>query len=246
MAIVKDNAFVLNKKDLRETSIFATFFTREFGKIKGELKGIRADSKKFGSKLEAGSLNEIVFYQKKSLVHLIDQCDLKENFESIRKNSSLMAMAFYFIELTNLIVPFEEKNEAVFDLLKDSLTTLSLEQSLDSLYIFQIKLLKLSGFKPHIDSCIACNNNIGPEKAFFSLQMGGLLCDKCLIKDRNAKEILKGTVASLRHLEKSSWQESLRLKLLPKIKLELKEVLFNFFDFHLEERPNSVRFMALN
>ncbi|MEW5757959.1 MAG: DNA repair protein RecO [Candidatus Omnitrophota bacterium] len=243
MAIVKTEAFVLNKKDLRETSILATFLTRNFGKIKGELKGIRTTPKKFGSSLEIGSLNEIVFYQKRSLIHLIDQCDLKESFDFIKTNHKIMSLAFYLIELIDLIMPLEERNEAVFDLLNKSLIALSTKDALNSLHIFQIKLLKLSGFKPHIDSCLSCNNDIGQNCALFSLRLGGLLCQNCSTRDKNANPILGGTIASLKHIEKSDWPGSLRLKLMPAIHNELNKLLFSFFDFHLEKHPRSIKFL---
>jgi recombinational DNA repair protein (RecF pathway) len=54
-------AFVLKTYDFRETSKIAVFFSRDFGKVKGVLKGIRSDHKKFSSVLSALSLNHIVF-----------------------------------------------------------------------------------------------------------------------------------------------------------------------------------------
>lgn len=243
MAIVKTLGFVLNKKDLRETSMLADFFTKDFGKIKGELKGIRADQKKFGSNLEIGSLNEIVFYQKRSLIHLVDQCDLRKNLDFTKHQNSTISLALYLVELINLVMPPEEINIAVFNLLDNALSELATENALHAKHIFQIKLLKLSGFRPHIDSCISCNKDIEQEKALFSLKLGGLLCQNCSLRDTNAKPILEGTIASLKHIEKSDWQQALRLRLLPQIKNELDELLLSFFDFHLEKRPKSLRFI---
>ena len=52
MSIDKAEGFVLSKRDLRETSIIVEFYTKEFGKISGILKGIRTEPEKFASNLE--------------------------------------------------------------------------------------------------------------------------------------------------------------------------------------------------
>ena len=74
-------AFVLRTYDFRETSKIVNFYTRDFGKVKGILKGIRKDSKKFGSTLPLLSLNHIVFYKKRMTeIHLVSHCDLIDDF----------------------------------------------------------------------------------------------------------------------------------------------------------------------
>jgi len=71
MAILKTDALVINKRDFRETSLLADFYTRDHGKIRGILKGIRKDPRKFASTVEPFSRNEIVFYKSRtSTLHL--------------------------------------------------------------------------------------------------------------------------------------------------------------------------------
>jgi recombinational DNA repair protein (RecF pathway) len=41
MPPIKTDAFVLKRIDFRETSVILTLFTKELGKIKGVLKGVR-------------------------------------------------------------------------------------------------------------------------------------------------------------------------------------------------------------
>jgi len=60
--IQKTDAYVLKSFDYRETSKIVTFLTKEYGKLRGVLKGIRKDFKKFGSNVDKFSLNEIIYY----------------------------------------------------------------------------------------------------------------------------------------------------------------------------------------
>ena len=81
--IVKTEGIVLKTFDFRETSRIATFFTRDFGKVKGVLKGIRKDPKKFGSSIEKFSVNDIVYYQyRNNDIHLVSHCDMKDIFQA--------------------------------------------------------------------------------------------------------------------------------------------------------------------
>jgi len=52
MSIHKTEALVLNKWDFRETSIIVNFYSRDFGKMSGILKGIKKEPAKFASTLE--------------------------------------------------------------------------------------------------------------------------------------------------------------------------------------------------
>ena len=61
--IVHTKGIVLKTFDFRETSRIATFFTKSHGKVKGIVKGIRKNPRKFGSYIDNFSVNDIVFYQ---------------------------------------------------------------------------------------------------------------------------------------------------------------------------------------
>ena len=107
--IIKTEGIVLKTIDLRETSRIAFFFTRDHGKVKGVLKGIRKDPKKFGSHIDKFSVNEIVYYQyRNSDIHLVSQCDLKQFFFPVRQDYKRNIAANYMLELVNIIMPTEE------------------------------------------------------------------------------------------------------------------------------------------
>jgi DNA repair protein RecO (recombination protein O) len=241
MAIIKTEAIVLKRFDLRETSLLATFFTQDFGKVTGELKGIRADPKKFASPLEVFSHNEIIFYQKRnSSVHLVSQCDLINGFNVIKQNMAAITCASVIVELLDGIMAQEDKNSEVFSLVISALSELSAANAEKIMTVFKIKLLSLSGFKPHLDSCVSCGASVinQPE---FSLKLGGLLCPRCNSKDNSARSIFKGTIATILHIERNDLKSNLSLGMNPQIKKELDLVLNSFLNFHLGRDLKSQR-----
>jgi len=240
MSIHKTEALILNKYDLRETSVLANFYTRDFGKLTGELKGIREEPDKFASNLEIFSHNEIIFYKKRnSSVHLVSQADKCNNFEGIRQSVTKVGMASYMMELIACVMAQEDRNTDVFDL------SLSCLHELESAFnpekvmtIFKIKMLALSGFKPHFDSCVSCGERI-MEQSKFSLVLGGLLCPKCCAKDLSSRQIFRGTIATILHIEKNDLKNNLNLGMNPQIKKELELILNAFLTFHLERELKS-------
>ncbi len=240
MSIHKANALVLRRMDFRETSLIVDFYTREFGRISGILKGIRAEPGKFASTVEACSLNEIIFYKKQnSSLHLVSACDLRNKFFNLRQNISKAGISSFMMELILAVMQPEDRNEDVFDLAINSLTELESAYNPDKIAtIFKIKMLALSGFKPHFDSCVSCSQRISGQTKF-SLAQGGLLCQSCCHKDLRARPIFRGTIASILHIERNDFKTNLNLGLNPQIKKELDIILNAFLNFHLEKELKS-------
>jgi DNA repair protein RecO (recombination protein O) len=240
MPIQKTEALVLKRDNFRETSLIACFYTRDFGKLSAVLKGIREEPKKFASTLEPFSYNEIIFYEKRSsALHIASQCDIKNNFNHIRKSIIKVTAASLMMELINSIMPQGDKNEEVFELALACLEELETSSNSDKiLTIFKIKMLSLSGFKPTFDSCVSCGNRISGQSKF-SLSLGGLLCPDCYRKDLRSRSIFRGTVASILHIEKNDFKNNLNLGMNPQIKKELELVLNSFLNFHLEREFKS-------
>jgi DNA repair protein RecO (recombination protein O) len=240
MPIHKANAIVLNRYDVRETSIIVTFFTKEFGKITGILKGIRTDPRKFASTVERFSINEIVFYRKRNTpVHLVSQCDNRDNFQGIRSDIAKISMASMVVEIVHAVMEQEDINTDVFELILTTLQELAVTSNPERVMtIFKIKILSLSGFKPHLDCCVVCS-----KKAFtqskFSLSLGGLLCGNCFGRDQEARSICRGTIATILHIERNDFRHNLNLGMNPDIKKELELVLNSFLSFHLEKELKS-------
>ncbi len=244
MPIHQTPAIVLKKYNFRETSLIVNFYTRDFGKLSGILKGIRKEPAKFASTLELFSYNDIIFYKSRSSsLHLVSQCDLKDNYTMLRQNMFKIGAASIIIELIDILMREEDKNEEIFNLGLVSLKELETSDNPEKIMtIFKIKVLSLSGFKPNFDSCVSCNSRV-IDQSKFSLRLGGLLCSRCYKKDFNTRSIFRGTIASILHIQKNDFKTNLNLGLNPQIKKELELILNSFLRFHLEKDIKSERIL---
>lgn len=249
MAIQKTQAIVLNNQDFRESSLITTFYTKDFGKIKGLVKGIRGPKLRYGSRLQPFSFNDIVFYEKrKSNFCIIAQCDRIYGINNFSENLKKAAYASYLVELIDAVTSSGDANRALFELLFNSLKLLSSEGDIERIIrIFEIRLLDLSGFMPRLDCCVCCGKKIflqkKPTPPRFSHSLGGLICENCSGKDKNAKFISWGAVASLEHIESTDWRMVLRFKMTSGVRKELEGILSAFLSLHLERKFKSLGFL---
>ncbi|MDP2921905.1 MAG: DNA repair protein RecO [Candidatus Omnitrophota bacterium] len=150
MAIQKTEAILLKKKDFRETSLILTFFTKDFGKIDGIIKGARGARPRGDANPIFFSLDQIVFYEKKfGGISIISQCETEEVFLNILKEWARASSAYYMLELADVFTEPEGRSEEVFEALYSGFKSLDSGKDASGITrLFEIKLLMALGFWP--------------------------------------------------------------------------------------------------
>jgi len=148
MSIVNSEAFLLNYFKYGDTSIIAKFFSYEFGKFSGLIKGAR--NIKHGKSAIYQTMNHlVVFFNKKENrdLQFISKSDLINSFPGIKSNLDKLNISYRMLELINSLSIEYDKNKDLFVLLKNSLLkTDSSESNLYNILIyFQIKTAEYTG-----------------------------------------------------------------------------------------------------
>jgi len=242
--IQKTDAIILKKYPLRETSLLLILYTKDFGKIKGVIKGVRGPRAQFGSYPEILTLNRIVFYEgKRKEFFYITQCDLLDHFRDMRMDLERTSYATYMAELAEATSVFGDKNEEFFELLLNGLRGLCSTASPKRITrIFEIKLLILLGLMPTLDGCAHCRGKAQGEVKF-SLLSGGLLCKSCFSSDKAAIDISAGTVKFIKYIEKAELKKTSRVKVSKEVGEEVEDVLRRFLDAHIEKKLKTIDFL---
>ncbi|MBU1888403.1 MAG: DNA repair protein RecO [Candidatus Omnitrophica bacterium] len=150
MAIQKTDAVLLKKRDLRETSLILTFFTRDFGKVHGVLKGARGTRARTSANPLFFSLDHIVFYEKKnSDLFIISQCDALKTFLNVLRDWDRASVAYYILELVDVFTEPGESIEPIFEGLLNSLMLLDGNKDPGVIArLFEVKFLMVMGLWP--------------------------------------------------------------------------------------------------
>jgi DNA repair protein RecO (recombination protein O) len=196
----KTTAFVLHSLHYGESDLIITFYSHEFGKIKGIAKGAKNSRKRFANVFEPFSLTNIIFTRKnRDMLAFIESCDIIDHYSAIRQDLEKTLIASYYIDLADHFSPEGKKNEDVFRLLQDFLQMLGTQKSSEAaVRFFEIRLLKLAGFEPELKHCITCKTPVAIGGSyFFYAGEGGIKCSACAKPQRYEQPISAGAVRTL-------------------------------------------------
>ncbi len=215
MAIQKTEGLLLKAQDFRETSLILYFFTKDFGKVSGILKGVRGLRSRTEYIPQAFSLNQIVFYEKKkSELHIITQCEPVQVFLDILKSLPRTLNAYYIVEVVDSVSVAQAKNEEIFEALYNGLRYLDRGYQIEQIVrSFEVKLLIALGLWP------------GSQEVF------------------KHKKLTKGGLATLECFERLPWDSLTKIRLTKKVAEELKVLLRRMIDSNLERQLKTARLL---
>ena len=96
------------------------------------------------------------------------------------ENPSFDRLLGAVVELLDRFTYEEGENLGLYRLLVDTLSRLDQSpQPAFAVRYYEVRLLDLIGFRPHLFHCASCGESIQPEDQFFSAQEGGVLCPSC-------------------------------------------------------------------
>jgi DNA repair protein RecO (recombination protein O) len=230
---------VLKKEDRGETDQLISFYTKDFGKLEILGKAIRKISSKLRSGTNVFYLSEIEFIQGKAHKTLTDAV-LVDKFKNLRKDSKRLAISYKIAEILDDLIKDQEKDEKIWRLVLgtfhklNDLTLLPVNYFL-IYYYFLWNLFSVLGYQPEIYKCSFCQKRLEPNKIYFSIQEGALICSQCSKKTKGVITVNEGLVKILRIILKKDWLTFKRLKIEDYQKKALKEISENYLNFVAEQ-----------
>ena len=246
MPLCRTEVIVIRSMDFSESDKIVTFFTKDFGKLKGIAKGAKRSKKRFGSTLELFSHVNLIFFEKEGLeLTRINNCSLINVYNEVCRDIEKMAYASYCAELVNEFVGERERSDAVFGLLVDSLALMDMGKVGEGIArIFEIRLLSLVGYQPQLERCLACGRGLSPkEKFWFSSMRGGVLCDGCSFGNERRSPMSPGTLRMLMSARDMEFNKIHRLIFSRQALEESERALTHFICCRMGKEPNSMKFL---
>ncbi|GBE16629.1 DNA repair protein RecO [bacterium BMS3Abin15] len=186
----KYTGIILSKYDTGEADRIYTAYTLEMGKIKSIAQGVRKPQAKLAGHLENFVLADLTVIKKRGTGRITGSI-VENNFNNLRNNLEALEYALKASDIFNNLVGMEERDEKIFNLLKQFLETLD-KVSKDKkdngevlFYGFVFKLLEFLGYKLEVGACVNCTSPLSSEGNYFSAEKGGVVCKNCSPKIRN-------------------------------------------------------------
>jgi DNA repair protein RecO (recombination protein O) len=175
---------VLRSLRLGEADRVLHLYTLDRGRVGAVAKGIRKTRSRFGARLEPLSHAQVLLHQGRGELHTVTGVDLIRSHQAARDDPYRLGVALAGAEAMLKLFDEQEANDRAFRALTrfldlaDTVPQRSIEPRLDPLALsFQLKLLWLAGYLPHLESCAECGG-AGPLTGY-SPRAGGAVCSGC-------------------------------------------------------------------
>jgi len=181
----KTQAVVLRSFRFAEADRVLHLYTHDRGRVGAVAKGVRKTKSRFGARLEPFTHSELLLHQGSGELHTVTGVSLLDAHRPAREDSYRLAVALVGAEAMLRLFVEEERNERAFEALTRFLSAVdslpagaSGRAALDPLALaFQLKLLWLSGYVPHLEACVECGEPGG--LVGYLPRAGGAVCEAC-------------------------------------------------------------------
>ena len=177
MSVLTSEAVVLRTWPVHESDLIVSFFTRDYGRMKGVAKAALKSRKRFGGALEPMTLARAWFAERprQELVRL-DQLEIVRSPMAAPVDPVRLTALSFYAELLDEVLPEHDPQETVFRLLVSVLEQTTVEQSWMPLTYFSLWMTRLIGLLPDIAHCTACGETLQAAEISFSSYHDGLFC----------------------------------------------------------------------
>jgi DNA repair protein RecO (recombination protein O) len=181
----RTEAVVLRSIRLGEADRVLHLYTEAHGRVGAVAKGVRKTTSRFGARLEPFSHVELILHRGRGELETVTAAQLVRSHRQAREDYYRFSVGTIGAEAMLRLFSEEEANERAFtavtrflDLLDDTPHAAD-RPALDPLGLaFQLKLLWLAGYLPHVSACAECGTE-RVQLVGYSPRAGGAVCASC-------------------------------------------------------------------
>lgn len=197
MALLTSDALILRTWPVQEADLIVSFFTRDFGKLKGVAKAALKSRKRFGGALEPMTLVHSYFADRpRSELVRLDQLESLRSPLAQPVDYVRAAVLSFYAEVLDEALPEHDPHETVFRLALAVLEHTTVQNPWMPLTYFSLWMIRLMGWLPDLSACSACGERLQPGEASFHPQFDGLFCT---VHRHGSGQILTGDSWQLAH-----------------------------------------------
>lgn len=177
----KTEAIVLRSLRFSEADRILHLYSERRGRIGAIAKGVRKTTSRFGARLEPLSHVELLLHEGSGELQTITGVELLHSHRASREDPYRLNVGLIGAEAMLRLHGEPERNERAFGALArflellDETPACASRPAVDPLVLaFQLKLLWLAGYLPHLTSCVECG--VVDGLLAFSPRAGGAVC----------------------------------------------------------------------
>jgi len=241
--VYKTEAIVLRQRKLGEADKIITLYTPNYGKLEAVAKGVRRPKSRLAGHLEVLTYTSTMLAQGRNL-DVVTQAQAVESFAPLREDLHRLSRAVYIAELVDRFSPEGAEGYHIFQLLLATLRRLAEGTRADVVVrYFEMQLLHLAGFQPHLHHCLGCQRPLTPVPNCFSPAAGGVLCPSCGSGAVSSRPLSVSALKVMRLLQRGSLGDLLRVRIGSALAQEIEFHLRAYLIHVLERDVRSAAFI---
>jgi DNA repair protein RecO (recombination protein O) len=230
----RTEAVVLRSLRFSEADRILHLYTLDRGRVGAIAKGVRKTKSRFGARLEPLSHVELMLHEGSGELQTVTGADLVRSHRAVREDGYRLRVGLIGAEaMLRLFVEPEPSRRAFtalarfLDALDEASPAAAGRPALDPLALaFQLKLLWVSGYLPHLTSCVECG---AATLVGFSPRAGGAVCPE---HGRGALRLSGESLSGIERLLSAPLADALRIDLTERARREALGVVTSSYEEH--------------
>lgn len=233
----KTEAVVLRSIRLGEADRVLHLYTLDRGRVGAVAKGVRKTRSRFGARLEPLSHVDLLLHRGSGELDTVTGVQLVRAHVRAREDFYRLSVGLIGMEAMLRLFSEQEANERAFtavtrflDVL-DEIPSRAERPAVDPLALaFQLKLLWLSGYLPHLQSCSECGAE-GVPLVGYAPSAGGGVCSRCAGRTE-ALAVSADGIAGIEALLAQPLADAGRLDLSERARRDALRVVTSSYEYH--------------
>lgn len=240
--VYRTEALILRRNDMAEADRLLLIATPN-GKVRVVAKGVRKISSRLAGHIELFTHASLLLAVGRNL-DIVTQSQAINTFTTLRSDITRLSCAYYVADLYATLTEEGEESRPIFQLLVETFTALDLSINPDLiLRSFELHLLQIAGYRPHLHHCAQCGTLLTEEANRFSPLIGGVLCPDDQHSDPRALPMGASAFRLLRYLQTQPMSTLEHLHLSATVRTEVETLLHAYLRHVLERDLKSVAFL---
>lgn len=170
---------VLRQYPLGEADRILSILTPDMGKVRAVAKGVRRPLSRLRGHVDLTNLIDFSGAFGRNL-DIVTEARARDDHPLVRSDLSRLSQALYICELADSFAQEGGPTRDLFSLLTSVLSALG--EFADPWLLtrwYEAALLEVSGFRPELERCVECGQELAPGDHLIDLGAGGALCPTC-------------------------------------------------------------------
>lgn len=243
MSLINTKGFVLKEQTYRENDKIIWVLCENIGKVSILAKNAKKSNNQFFSITQPFSLVQLNLKKGRNFHYILDGSLIK-NIDFLNFGDEIFNLTYFFELLDIAFSDGNEVNKGFFKFLLNIFLLFEIREINKDLVmrIFELRLLKETGYHLEFERCYFCSNKIKGRESYFYFNLQNVVCISC----GNLKEFR----VENRIINIMRFLCTVNIMNIPKIKVSHEDInsIFNlnkvFLEQNLVKMPNSIKFLG--